>query len=138
MTEKNAFANLLDSIVQRKVEQDTVAGMSNESGDGVSGTLPLPATQDIQPEYIRWEWTDPHVFVNAFFDKENSGYYIEVNGITINADQARILGEVLLSASRWQDIWQAHAGFYLAHGGRIKASPNKADEDNEPHDPNQC
>lgn len=126
MTEKNAFANLLDAIVQQKreKEQDSVANMDN-----VSGTLPLPATQDIHPDYLEWKWEDGAVPVIAVYSKPEEDYYIIVNGVTIDSDQAKALGEILLSASRWRDIWQINAGLYLAHDGRLQASPDKGPDD---------
>lgn len=105
--------------------------------DGVSGTLPLPAKQDIHPDYIEWQWDDAHIFVNAFLSKPEGSYYIEVNGVTIDADQAKTLGEVLLSASRWRDTWQAHAGLYLINDGRLRASPDKG-PDHESDNTFQC
>jgi len=127
MTEKNAFATLLDSIAQKKQEKDI------QMNDGVKGTLPLPASQDIQPDHIKWEWTNAHVPITAYFAKDDSSYYIEIDGVTIDADHAKTLGEVLLSAARWRDIWQANAGLYLAYDGRLQASPDKGPDDEPDH-----
>lgn len=92
--------------------------------------LPLPTTQDIVfDKWIRWTWenfcaSDAKVVVTLYLsDYENffpAGEFdielvfsqkTDVYGMTAN--EAKALGQAIVSASNWHNVWKRHVGTFI-------------------------
>lgn len=89
--------------------------------------LPFPISQTIDQEYgeITWKWdtwsspepeTSPQVI--AILETRVDRYTVKIEGSTslqdsLSPENAKMLGQALVSAWNWKEIWQSHAGSFL-------------------------
>lgn len=124
MADKNGIAQFLDKLAEgmgkMKEQSDSNSDMVN--------ILPKPSTQEIGDGIIVWRWFSSGVVVEATLaTRENNQSKIAVGKYVIamkmpesdNAmyclyeDSAKEIGQMLLSAYNWQNIWKLHAGDFL-------------------------
>ncbi len=121
--EKAGIAQFIDKLME---------GMSKgrPEGSDLANVLPKPETQEIGDGIIAWRWTlcdgsvtiesllatrddnqanmrKDEYTVNLKMPESNKGTYI------LNGEVAKNLGQAILSAYNWKDIWKLHAGDFL-------------------------
>lgn len=88
--------------------------------------LPLPDTQWISKDEVEWVWaiepnTQVSVVLHAVDKDDHRGGDFEIilhqhkseDYRSINATYAKRLGQVLISASNWHNVWKDHVGTLL-------------------------
>lgn len=109
----------------------SAAAQGNGSGSDEAedlNKLPKPTEQKIDKEqgYIEWSWgcgsTDYKVV--SSLNTVTGEYYVTIQRVVTSAqtpgvfgmsgDDAKIVGQALVSAWNWQEIWQMHAGEFIA------------------------
>lgn len=118
MAEKNNFAKFLDSLVERK----------KDDNDDVLNMLPKPNTQEFGNGFIVWKWLLNNAVVESVLvtrDSNETGlekdtYVVnlimpqsEEYSYTLYEDMAKELGSAILSAWNWKNVWKLHAGDFL-------------------------
>ena len=125
MAEKNGFAQVLDKLA----EGLSKAKKNVSVGDDVANILPKPVNQSIGDGVIVWRWVIPgdivvesvlatrtanqsslekgeYVVGVQFPESENATY-------ALYGDTAKDVGQAILSAWNWKNIWRLHAGDFL-------------------------
>jgi hypothetical protein len=131
-TEVNPIAEILKAIITKIVaagigEENAIAGKGT-----VGGALPKPATQQITDEYLIWEWfpfeSSDQVVITAELNRSTKEWNVGLRCIrqmTMNADEARLLGEALLSAYEWKTTWKLHfADMMMGEMDSVLPSPS--------------
>lgn len=119
-----AMKKLADSLKQKAPQANA------EENQDISGGLPKPDKQTIggsgvSKSSIRWEWNplpEKEVQVIAVYDREAAvkyGVHLCLEGddereVDLAPEECKALGESLISAWQWEEVWQQHAGEYLA------------------------
>lgn len=122
MTEKNGFAQVLDKIaegVSRNAKKD----------DDVLNMLPKPNNQEIGDGIIVWRWhlTSGTVIEAILATRHSNQVNLEKDTYVVNVqfpksnncsysffdDTAKEIGQALLSAWNWQNVWKLHVGDFL-------------------------
>jgi hypothetical protein len=128
MTEKNGFAQVLDKLVEglNKAKKN---GSSISTSSDVANVLPKPTNQNIGDGVIVWQWMVPgEVIVEAVLatrthnqsSLEKGEYVVGVQfpesenaTYALYGDSAKDVGQAILSAWNWKNIWRLHAGDFL-------------------------
>lgn len=124
MADKNGLAQVLDKIVEGMGK-----AKKNVSTDDAANILPKPISQEIGDGVIVWRWMVPgEIVVEAVLATrtdnqsglEKNEYVVgiqmpdsENDTYALFGDAAKHLGQAVLSAWNWQNIWRLHAGDYL-------------------------
>jgi len=112
MADAKPFHEILKQIKERA-----------NTGNGVRGELPKPSSQDLKDDYIQWNWHSPASTdwsVVATYSRTDQTYQIDIllqshdSTMILDSNEAKSLGEALLAASSWENVWQQHAGEFLA------------------------
>jgi hypothetical protein len=82
----------------------------------VAGQLPRPVSQSITDEYFCWQWLplgEGRLDVKAYFFRNTKRWAVEEASISKllifpDPEDAKLVGEALLSAYNWQFIWKEH------------------------------
>lgn len=126
MTEKNGLAQVLDKIVEA-MSKPREGGVKSEKGE-VANILPKPDSQDIGDGLIIWHWKTKDVTVESVLvTKENNPVKLPKGTYLVNlqmpqtdncaysllGESAKEIGQAILSAYNWQNIWKLHAGDFL-------------------------
>ena len=87
--------------------------------------LPMPETQEIEKNYIKWRWstTDSNLDVYAYLYRDGT-YHIDIeadelgslNDLSLSQELAFSLGQALCAAAGYKENWQAFAGKFIADG----------------------
>lgn len=90
--------------------------------DKVAGQLPRPISQSVGDFLISWQWLplgEYRVSVKAQFDRNDGSWHISIKNVgSFSPEEAKLLGEALLSAYNWKDIWKLHfADMFLEMDG---------------------
>ena len=120
---KKGFGEALSEFAQRA--KDAQQQQGQPQGDDLN-VLPLPATQDvIQDCMIVWKWPINNSFevVAVLYTKDTpegnkaGDYEVELGAFsTINfsaSEEAKFVGQALISAWNYQNIWKLHAGEFM-------------------------
>lgn len=125
MAEKNGLAQLLDKVAEglSKAKKNVAVG------EDVANILPKPVSQEIGDGVIVWTWMVPgDITVESVLATRNNnqsklekGEYVvgvklpesENSTYALHGDTAKDLGQAILSAWNWKNIWRVHAGDYL-------------------------
>lgn len=108
-------------------EKQNAANQESEPED--LNILPLPSTQDVGPASISWNWY-PTSFVNVIgllFTKgaapdKRGTYTVRVSGlessslanpVELTGDDAKLIGQALISAWNYKNVWKHHAGSFI-------------------------
>ena len=123
MAEKNAFAKLLDDLATKKKESEKMTKESGEKGATVESDdlniLPLPTTQRVGTHSLTWTWTCDTTLVVSTLDVVEDRYHVTLHAGNsrgeeyLAGDNAKILGQALISAWNWKNVWKQHAGELL-------------------------
>ena len=122
MAEKNAFAKLLDDLATKKKESEKMTKESGEKGATVESDdlniLPLPTTQRVGTHSLTWTWTCDTTLVVSTLDVVEDRYHVTLRRTSwgeeyLAGDNAKILGQALISAWNWKNVWKQHAGELL-------------------------
>lgn len=117
----NPVVTAIGEALRKKVTE-----MQEQAGQGalnspqeVSGGLPKPDRQKIGDKVLSWAWEGPgNILVEATYSKESKDYLIAFSVPETDCDltphESKMLGEMLLSAYQWEQIWQSHVGEFLA------------------------
>lgn len=126
MTEKGGLAQFLDKVVEGmgKMKEN-----NSQNNSDLANVLPKPTTQTIGEDgTIYWSWITPtDILVQSLLaTKENNEEKIAKNEyivrifmqckqdvLTFKDEEAKLIGQAVLSAYNWQNIWKIHAGEFL-------------------------
>jgi hypothetical protein len=122
-----ALQKVAENTKNQQAQQESEVEADEETG-AVSGEISLdkPARQAIFPNYIEWTWNAGEVnFVSVYYTEDTAmgkagTYAVDITGDLDNLidvltpTEARQLGQALLSAALWENVWQQHVGEYLA------------------------
>lgn len=124
MTEKSGIAQFLDKLAEGLAKSKDQKQSSD--GSDIFNVLPKPKKQEINDGLISWEWETKLATISAYYATSNTNsmkmtknsYVVSVNLASdfawiINGEEAKELGQAILSASRWEHIWKIHAGEFL-------------------------
>jgi hypothetical protein len=90
--------------------------------------LPMPDTQVISEKWIEWQWNvfEHRVFgilyTQSYEFHQPGSYEVQLSMscgpkaqsvFVVSPDEAKALGQALISASNWRNIWKEHAGYFL-------------------------
>lgn len=101
--------------------------------------LPKPNKQEIKKDLglIEWYWYCGLYTVHSCLQTPTGEYKIELTGASgetpqqiFEPEEAKMVGQALLSAWNWQEIWQMHAGSFIAADMGLGA-PVVDSDDNE-------
>lgn len=85
--------------------------------ENVLNTLPMPSKQEILPSEIRWTWKiGLHGTVQAFYFGATNEFHVELNTagmLCLKPDESLALGQALVSAWNWENVWQQHVGHFV-------------------------
>lgn len=120
MAEKSSIANALDKAF---------ANMGKKSDGDVLNMLPKPDSQSIGNGIIVWQWiVEDKVFIQSVLATRNTnelglekdGYLVTVKmpesddfSYSMFDETAKDIGQALLSAWNWQNVWKLHAADFL-------------------------
>lgn len=124
-----AFTQALKQAIEQSAERSqTAIGDEDEAGE-VSGGLPKPNFQHIHANTISWQWNPlvGKISVEAVYDRKNTTYDVAMNvnvgkggydggtmvDVALTADESKTLGETMLAAHQWAEVWQGHVGEFL-------------------------
>jgi hypothetical protein len=119
----NPLVTAIGEALRKKVTE-----MQEQAGQGalnspqeVSGGLPKPDRQEIKDKSLSWVWKGPgDIRVEAVYVRETQGYVVSLDvsqnesACDLTSHESKMLGEILLSAYQWEQIWQSHVGEFLA------------------------
>jgi hypothetical protein len=119
------FADALKEAIQKNSDNVDGEGMETEPED--LNILPLPVQQAVEQTHMMWVWTPMQgVFVfgklyTAHDDGFNPGDWIvemAIPGIDSESyaftdDAPKLIGQALISAWNYKNIWKQHAGEFL-------------------------
>jgi hypothetical protein len=124
VTEKNALANFLDGVKKMKDQQ------GEDQADDLN-ILPMPSSQEVNPgKWIKWTWNtafEAKVFGILYLNDHEDGKLFNEKGsyevqLSMNYEHrlfiltpadARDIGQAMVSASNWVNIWKDHAGYFM-------------------------
>lgn len=145
MTEKNGIANFLDGLVgglnkmkEANATKEASSGGGETEADLVN-ILPKPAKQVIgENGVITWGWNGRFANVEGILNIAKDEYVVTVELPKINGtkyhlsdETARELGQTLLSAYNWKNIWKLHVGDYIVSDFK-EGTPSEIEPVKEP------
>jgi hypothetical protein len=129
--------------------QQAAEEMQNEEPEEDLNVLPFPVSQEIAEKWIQWRW-EPCNFVRVYGilytcnqqrsspegkgnDSIPQGYY-EVQFSTdvktkddvilsYSDEEAKAIGQAMVSAANWINIWKDHAGMFIERDFMQKSQP---------------
>lgn len=110
------FTDLLSNVAQRAKEiQEQQA---RQAQNGVPDELPKPKTQTVYDNRFEWYWEPlPDFRIIAVLDRELLSWIVDFNVPgelnTFDIADAKKLGEALIAANAWKDIWKEHFADYF-------------------------
>ena len=144
MVEKAGIAQFLDKLF------DGLSKNREESSD-LANILPKPQTQEIGDGVIVWRWTlcDGNVVIESVLatrepnqssmSKDEYGIGLKMpdseNGTyALSSGVAKEIGQAILSAHNWKEIWKLHAGDFLLEELSLPAKKEEQCEVREPEE----
>ena len=93
----------------------------DEDNHEAVGQLPKPDFQRLHPDHIEWQWNPiiGKAHITSLYMKGSAYYTVSLyttneNGeLLLTGEEAKTLGEALISAWQWEHVWPAHAGEFL-------------------------
>lgn len=131
---RQGFLSQLAQGMQEKGEQ-----LENQEPQDDLNVLPFPVTQEISEKFIQWRW-EPCNFVRVYailytqnqtretskgpnqiakgyfevqFSTELESEVTNGNILSYSAEEAKAIGQAMVSASNWINVWKDHAGMFL-------------------------
>lgn len=124
---KSILQQLAENASKRRAEQaEQAARQEDPTPQGALVTV-KPNTQEIGEKVIQWTWNGSIFDVDAKYflgswNNNNAGDYkvdlifdsdVEIETKGFDAEKAREIGIVMLSAYQWSTNWQQHVGEFL-------------------------
>lgn len=129
------FRDLLNKL------QDAAARAKAEDTDDEAddlNILPKPDKQEIKRPLgtIEWDWNcTENITVRSILVQGSHAYNVFIETTVdfeypLCAEEAKIVGQALVSAWNWRDVWQFHAGGFIARDMGLVEPEEDSEEDN--------
>lgn len=116
--QRNGLGDMLGQLAAK-------AGQANEPEPEDLNNLPKPNTQTIDRESgkIIWDWYLDQFTVTSELTTADNSYDVHIKRLSgdgladsweMYPETAKIVGQALVSAWNWKDIWKVHAGGFIA------------------------
>lgn len=143
--------NLLE-LLKEAAEKSSEDAPQTEQDD--LNILPLPIDQRVEDDSMLWIWlpSEDTVVLGRLYTKHSDGYEpgdyivelsmpkaiegVHTESFILNNDGAKVIGQCLVSAWNYKNIWKEHAGDFLERQlmTRTIEAPAEDDEDEEESD----
>lgn len=128
-----AFAEMIKAMAKQQRREGLIENnqVAVEDEDDLN-ILPMPIDQKVLPEYMLWTWQPTsRVLVSAYLFRKNVDYanfkhkrgewYVVMEkdeesatiGFSTDFDEAKLVGQALISAWNYERVWKLHAGTFM-------------------------